>query len=209
MQDQFFFIHKPWYQKNFTFPSATWKDSFDNFISGKNCPKAASLPYHCAVNRYLENMEHYEPVSTKHNLNQYNHDLNEEENKEIADFLAMTGIHQDNEDNMPDPESVKFDYGINYDWTTIDYQLPKSSISPAEWLDYQINILANISSDSSKNGLDLPMKIDCTGKQNYYKITDLKKYQRKVMAYILHSLKEWEKYDPHTDPPFKPVRLIV
>ena len=104
-----FFVHKPW-RGNFVFPVAGWENAFENFITHKHCPRVAKLAHEHAEQCYYDKLKFVECVAKEPVLNR---DVDED----MAAFLALTSIHNDQCEPDGDIDDIQLDYGMDYDWT--------------------------------------------------------------------------------------------
>ena len=192
-----FFIHRPWIG-NFSFLATNWEPQFKAFIEGRTCPTVAALSYNRAMARHLDGTKHVEPVTKEAQLNDDN-------DEEMSQFLALTGMHSDEWDIDPEADGITFDYGINHDWTSTQVSRAPTTPDGTTWLADAV-----AAASAANNGsLDLPMKTDADGSLHHYEIRDLRADQQRVMAYVLKAVREWENHDARRHGPRKGLQLTV
>ena len=191
-----FFVHRPWV-RNFSFFTTNWESHFAQFIGSNKCPTIASLSYHRALQRYIDNSAFVEPVTKETQLNE---DLDED----TAAFLALTSMHNDEWTTDPEANGIIFNYGEQHDWTSSNVTRSPNTPDGTMWLN---NVIKQAS--ASDESLDLPMKMNDNNELCHYEIADLHEDQQKIMAYILGAVRAWENHNAQQSGPYKGLFLTV
>jgi ABC-type dipeptide/oligopeptide/nickel transport system ATPase component len=169
-------------------------------MASPNCPEVAKVSYERVIARHYSKTTHLEAVAKQA-------EMNREMNEDVAEFLALTSIHQGKE---VDPESFIFEYGENYDWSGAADHCRDTNGDGGTWLLTTVEL----SRQEEHDKLDLPMKKDEHGVLHHFEIDGLKADQKEVMAHILNGIHEWVNYVPvddhgNSNPAFRPIRVCV
>lgn len=100
-------VHKPWRE----YPTGmNWKEEFDAFINGPDCPMSAQMAYLRVMRRYIDKMTHYEAKSTPcdHSGNSLS--------PEDEELMLLTGLKDGDELDFEDEMYKKMEKGIDYKW---------------------------------------------------------------------------------------------
>lgn len=83
-------VFKPW--RNYPDPKEDWRGEFERFINSPNCPQAAKIPYHRAMQRHFANTEHVQPLGKE--IDHSSNPINQED----QDLMELTGANIDDQD---------------------------------------------------------------------------------------------------------------
>lgn len=110
-----FTIHKPWVGKP-DIDLSDWMSSFKSYLKSEDCPKSVKTQCSRAELNYFMKVSADDVVADEPPLNQ------DDTPSDIVDYLRLMQTYSSN----PLNETLKFDFGINYNWSQ------KRFVSPFE-----------------------------------------------------------------------------
>lgn len=115
-------LYKPWRVKYPICPDNI--KEYLEFVHHKQIPKYLEIDFVRSLNRHLHSSHLVESVSK-------NSVYNRGTDKETQDFIDLMGLHD--HESAIDPTANKYEFGLNYDWTTtIDEEVSQFDF-PSPW----------------------------------------------------------------------------